>query len=262
MNAMTTVMLQCTASPLSRAAQPPRRFARVVVQWRMASSIAVRAVLFDIDGTLIDSNYLHVDAWTRAFDEVGVAVDAWRVHRSIALDADKLLEALLGDRADELGDRAKERHSAHYEALHPRLRRFDGARELIERLSESGVRVVLATSAPPEEFEVLRTCLDVDDFLHASTTADDVETAKPDPDIVGVALERAGVSAAEAVMIGDTRWDAEAAVRAGVRSLGVLSGGIGAGELRNAGAAEVFDDVAAILAAVTEDGPGRLTESP
>ncbi|MCS5718033.1 HAD family hydrolase [Herbiconiux sp. CPCC 205763] len=227
----------------------------------MAHSSALRAALFDIDGTLIDSNYLHVDAWTRAFDDVGVAVDAWRVHRAIALDSSKLLEALLGDRADELGDRAKERHAAHYEKLHPRLRRFDGARDLIARLSEAGVRVVLATSAPPEEFEALRACLDVDDFLHAATTADDVTTAKPDPDIIGVALERAGVSASEAVMIGDTRWDAEAAGRAGVRSLGVLSGGIAAAELRDGGAAEVFDDVSAILATVADAGPARLAGS-
>jgi HAD superfamily hydrolase (TIGR01509 family) len=224
----------------------------------MTNSSAVRAVLFDIDGTLIDSNYLHVDAWTRGFDDVGAAVDAWKVHRSIGLDSGKLLDALLGDRAEELGERAKERHAAHYEELYPRLRRFDRARALIERLSGSGVRVVLATSAPPEEFEVLRRCLDVDEFLHAATTADDVETAKPEPDIIGTALDRAGVSAGEAVMIGDTRWDAEAAVRAGVRSLGVLSGGIAASELRDAGAFEVFDDVAVILAAVERGGADRL----
>jgi HAD superfamily hydrolase (TIGR01509 family) len=225
----------------------------------MASSSAVRAALFDIDGTLIDSNYLHIDAWTRAFADVGAPVDAWRVHRAIGLDSGKLLDTLLGDRVDELGERTKHRHSAYYEELSPRLRRFDGARELIQALSGSGVRVVLATSAPPEEFEVLRACLDVDDLLYAATTADDVETAKPDPDIIGVALRRADVSAGDAVMIGDTRWDAEAAGRAGVRSLGVLSGGIGAGALLDAGAAEVFDDVAAMLTAVTDDGPQRLS---
>ena len=221
-----------------------------------------RAVLFDIDGTLIDSNYLHIDAWMRAFADVGAPVDAWRVHRSIGLDSAKLLEELLGDRVDELGDRAKERHSAHYEPLIPRLRRFERARSLIERLSVSGVRVVLATSAPPEEFEALRRCLDVDEFLHATTTADDVETAKPEPDIIVTALERAGVQPHEAVMVGDTRWDAVAAGRAGVRTLGVLSGGIGAAELREAGAAEVFDDVAGILAAVEADGPERLVATP
>ena len=228
----------------------------------MASSSAPRAVLFDIDGTLVDSNYLHIDAWTRAFEDVGAPVDAWRVHRSIGLDSSKLLEALLGDRADELGDAAKERHTARYEPLVPRLRRFDGARELIVRLHDSGIRVVLATSAPPEEFEALSRVLDADDHLHAATTADDVETAKPEPDIIATALERAGVAADEAVMIGDTRWDAEAAGRAGVRSIGVLSGGIGADELREAGSADVFDDVAHILRTIDTDGPAALSGRP
>jgi len=224
----------------------------------MATSSETRAVLFDIDGTLIDSNYLHVESWSRAFDDIGVPVDAWRVHRGIGLDSGKLLEELLGERADELGDAAKERHSVRYEPLVPRLRRFDGARELIARLSDAGVRVVLATSAPPEEFEALSECLDADEWLHAATTADDVETAKPEPDIIAAALDRAGVPAARAVMIGDTRWDAIAAGRAGVRSVGVLSGGVGAGELREAGASVVFDDVAAILAAVDSSGTDAL----
>ena len=223
----------------------------------MATS-TLRAVLFDIDGTLVDSNYLHVDAWVRAFADVGHPVDAWRVHRAIGLDSSKLLEDLLGDEAEELGDRAKEKHTEYYEPLIPRLRRFDGARELIQTLHDAGVRVVLATSAPPEEFEALQKCLDADEFLHAATTADDVETAKPEPDIIGTALERAGVAADEAVMIGDTRWDAEAAGRAGVRSIGVLSGGIGTDELQQAGVAEVFDDVAAILDAVRANGPAVL----
>lgn len=226
----------------------------------MTSTSAPRAVLFDIDGTLVDSNYLHVDAWTRAFDDIGVPIDAWRIHRGIGLDSGKLLDELLGDRVDELADAAKDRHTAHYEPLTSRLRRFEGTRELIEHLSLAGVRVVLATSAPPEEFEVLRRCLDVDELLHAATTADDVETAKPEPDIIETALARAGVTAGEAVMIGDTRWDAIAAVRAGVRSLGVLSGGISAAELREAGASGVFDDVAAILEAVRQNGLGALTQ--
>jgi len=224
----------------------------------MVPSSPPRAVLFDIDGTLIDSNYLHVESWSRAFDDIGAPVDAWRVHRGIGLDSAKLLEELLGDRVHELGDAAKERHSARYAPLVPRLRRFSGARELIQRLSGSGVRVVLATSAPPEEFRVLSDCLDADSWLYAATTADDVETAKPEPDIIATALERAGVTAGSAVMIGDTRWDAIAARRAGVRSVGVLSGGVGSGELREAGASLVFDDVAAILTAVDSAGPDAL----
>ncbi|WP_440708058.1 HAD family hydrolase [Herbiconiux sp. YIM B11900] len=220
---------------------------------------ALRAVLFDIDGTLIDSNYLHVEAWMRAFDDVGAEVDAWTIHRSIGLDSAKLLEAALGDRLDELGERATDRHTVHYEPLQARLRPFAGARELIAELDGLGLRVVLATSAPPEEFEVLSRRLDVDEHLFEATNADDVETAKPEPDIIVSALEKAGVTADEAVMIGDARWDVIAADRAGVRTIGVLTGGIGEEELREAGAAEVYADVSAILKALREVGPRVLS---
>lgn len=206
-----------------------------------------RAVLFDIDGTLVDSNYLHVESFMRAFDEVGVALSTWRVHRAIGLDSSRLLEELLGDRAEEVGGDVKEAHSRLYRELWPRLRRFDGARELLEALHGRGIRVVLATSAPEDELEELLRVLDCDDVIHATTNGDDVETAKPEPDILGVALERAGVDADEALMVGDARWDAVAAGRAGVRMVGVRSGGISEGELRDAGALEVHDDVAALL---------------
>ncbi|ARJ06401.1 haloacid dehalogenase [Cnuibacter physcomitrellae] len=208
---------------------------------------SLRAVLFDIDGTLIDSNYLHVESFMQAFDEVGVEMSTWRVHRAIGLDSSRLMEELLGDRADEVGDEVKEAHSRLYRELWPRLRRFDGARELLETLHGRGIRVVLATSAPEDELEELLRVLDCDDVIHATTNGDDVETAKPEPDILGVALERAGVAADEALMVGDARWDAVAAGRAGVRMVGVRSGGISEGELRDAGALEVHDDVAALL---------------
>ena len=206
-----------------------------------------QAVLFDIDGTLVDSNYLHIDAWTRAFADVGHPVPAWRIHRCIGMDSAKLLEALLGDELDRLGDDAKERHSAHYERDAERLRPFDRAQDLLRAVAERGLKVVLATSAPPHEFELLQQVLAVDDAVAEYTTAGDVETAKPAPDVVQVALEKAGVDADAAVMVGDTVWDVEAAGRAGVRAIGVLSGGIGEGELRDAGAIAVYEDVAALL---------------
>ncbi|WP_378148117.1 HAD family hydrolase [Cnuibacter sp. UC19_7] len=212
---------------------------------------STRAVLFDIDGTLIDSNYLHVESFMQAFEEVGVEMSAWRVHRAIGLDSSRLLEELLGERAQEIGDQVKEGHSRLYRELWPRLRRFDGARELLETLHERGIRVVLATSAPEDELEELLRVLDCDDVIHATTNGDDVETAKPEPDILGVALERAGVTADEALMVGDARWDAVAAGRAGIRMVGVRSGGISEGELRDAGALEVHDDVAALLRALS-----------
>lgn len=220
----------------------------------MDTSTRPLALIFDIDGTLVDSNYLHVEAWTRTFEEIGAPVAGWRVHRSIGLDSAKLLDALLGDRVDELSERATERHSELHQELSTRLRSFEGAQELIAHLNEAGVRVVLATSAPQKEFEKLQQVLDLDDNHYTATTADDVETAKPEPDVVEAALKLADVEADRAVMVGDTKWDAVAAARAGVRSIGVLSGGVGADELREGGAMAVFDDVAAILAAVREGG--------
>jgi len=206
-----------------------------------------KAVLFDIDGTLVDSNYLHVDAWGRAFEKVGHPVEAWRIHRSIGLDSDRLVETLLGDDADELGNRAKQLHTDLYGEMFDRLIPLPGAVELLHALAAAGIRVVLATSAPEDELHVLTGVLDSDDALHATTSSDDVDTAKPEPDIVNVALERAGVKASEALFVGDAVWDMVAAERAGVQSIGVRTGGFGADELTDAGATRVFDDAATIL---------------
>lgn len=212
------------------------------------------AVLFDIDGTLVDSNYLHVDSWSRTFGDLGVDVDTWRIHRGIGLDSARLLDELLGDRVDELADRAKDRHSEHYGRSVDRLRPIHGGRELLESLAESGLRVVLATSAPGDELEQLRRVLDVEDSLYAVTSAEDVETAKPEPDVIRIALEKAGVPAGRAVMVGDARWDGIAAERAGVPFVGVLTGGISAAELREVGAVAVYDSVADVLEHL-DDGP-------
>src|SRR5579875_437386 len=210
------------------------------------------AILFDIDGTLVDSNYLHVDAWARAFDDVHHPVPAWRIHRAIGMDSGTLLETLLEDDADRLGDEAKERHSAHYEQQKPRLRAFDGARELLRTLADRGLKVVLATSAPESEFAALREVLGVDDAVAEFTTSEDVSTAKPAPDVVQVALKKAGVGAGEALMVGDAAWDMQAAGRAGVDAIGVRTGGIAPAELQDAGALHVYDDVAALLAGLDE----------
>ena len=210
------------------------------------------AVLFDIDGTLVDTNFLHVDAWLRACADVGHPVDAWRVHRAIGMDSSKLLDTLLDDDAERLGDAVEERHAVHYAAQRDRMRRFAGSRELLRELADRGLQVVLATSAPQEEFDMIIEVLDPGDTVSAVTTSEDVEAAKPAPDVIEVALKKAGVRAEEAVMVGDAAWDAESSRDAGVRCIGVLSGGYGAAELRDAGAVEVYDDVAALLAALDE----------
>lgn len=206
-----------------------------------------RAVLFDIDGTLVDSNYLHIDAWDRAFVEIGHPVDLWRIHRSIGMDSGKLLERLLGTDAASLGEDAKKLHSTRYLSSTDRLRPISGSTELLAELARRGHSVVLATSAPEEELKILLGVLEVDDSVQAVTSSEDVGTAKPDPDIIQSALEKAGVSADQAVMVGDSVWDVEAAKRAGVQSIGVLSGGFSREELLEAGAAAVYEDIAALL---------------
>lgn len=212
------------------------------------TSSAPRAVLFDIDGTLIDSNYLHVEAWSRAFAEVGHPVDSWRIHRGIGMDSSKLLQELLGDDAERVGPSAKDAHARHYAAMSDRLRTFTGARDLLTELAGRGVTVVLATSAPQEELDMLLEVLDLGDTLDVVTSAEDAETAKPDPDIIEAALAHAGVTAEDAVMVGDAVWDVQAAARSGVRCVAVLTGGTGADELRGAGAVAVYDDVSTLLA--------------
>lgn len=215
------------------------------------------AALFDIDGTLIDSNYLHVEAWAHALADVGAEVDTWRIHRGIGMDSDMLLESLLGDKAESLGEKASDLRSTYYDELLPRLRVFRGARELLARLAEADVTVVLATSAPEDQLKSLRKELDIEHALTAVTSADDVETAKPAPDIVETALERAGVEAADAIFIGDSVWDVQAAGRAGVACIGVLSGGFSAAELRDAGAIAVYASVAELLEQLDESPLAR-----
>ncbi|AKK25537.1 HAD family hydrolase [Mycobacterium sp. EPa45] len=212
------------------------------------------AVLFDIDGTLVDSNYLHVHAWQQAFHEAGLPVQAWHVHRSIGMDGSTLVEELSNGADDDVQKRLKELHTRHYEASAELLKALPGARDLLERVGGLGLQVVLATSAPDNELALLRKTLGCDELVSAITSSEDVEQAKPRPDIVNVALEKAGVTAQQAVFIGDTVWDVEASARAGVPCIAVLSGGVSRGELETAGAAAIFDD--------TQDLVDNLDRSP
>jgi HAD superfamily hydrolase (TIGR01509 family) len=207
----------------------------------------VKAVLCDIDGTLVDSNYAHIAAWSRALVEVGAPVDEWRIHRSIGMDSGMLVESLLGDRAESLGERAKDLHSEYYLEYTDSLRPLAGAQDLIRALASHGLQVVLATSAPDEELEILLELLDVDDSIAATTSSSDVDVAKPRPDILEVALEKVGIDPWNAVMIGDSAFDMRSATAAGVVSVGLRSGGVGAAELLEAGAIAVYDDAAALL---------------
>ena len=213
-------------------------------------SSGTAAVLFDIDGTLVDSNYLHIHAWCRAFAEVGVGVESWRIHRSIGMDGSELVKSLAAEAGENAQERASELHSRYYKDTAPLLRVLPGARELLTRVAALGLQVVLATSAPEDELSILRELLDSEDIVSTVTSSEDVETAKPEPAIVEIALRGAGVSASRAVFVGDSVWDAKASVRAGVPVVGVLSGGISRAELESAGASVVLDNAADLLTTI------------
>jgi HAD superfamily hydrolase (TIGR01509 family) len=218
-------------------------------------SDSVSAVLFDVDGTLIDSNYLHVVTWWQAFAQAGHDVPMTRIHRAIGMGSDQLLDALLPagrDTGNDAGLAAA--HDALYATYWSRLRPFRGAAGLLRACRDHGLRVVLASSAGPREFEVMRAALGADDAVHEATSSADVDASKPAPDLVQVALEKAGASPGEAIFVGDTVWDVRACQRAGVACIGLLSGGISDTELREAGAASIFPGPAELLAAF----PGSL----
>lgn len=212
-------------------------------------------VLFDVDGTLVDSNYLHVVAWLRAFRAAGFPdVTAAQVHRCVGMGAELLLETLVG----EADDAAKKGHAAEYERLWPELRPFPGAVDLLREVRRRGGETVLATSATEEEVGALRRALDCDDAITAITSSADVEEAKPSPDIFTTALGKSGLDPARVVVVGDTVYDAEAARKAGLTCVGLLSGGIGRAELVEAGMADVYDDAAALLAAFGQSALAAL----
>lgn len=205
------------------------------------------AVLFDVDGTLVDSNYLHVNAWRRAFAELAIEVESWRIHRAIGIDGSALVRLLSDDAPDDVRRELKDLHSRYYLQTAELLSPLPGARRLLERLAALDLPVVLATSAPEDELAILRKALNCDDLIAAVTSSADVDVAKPDPGIIGIALDRIGATADRAVFVGDAVWDAKACARAGVPSIGVLSGGVSRTELETAGAVSVFDNAEDLL---------------
>jgi HAD superfamily hydrolase (TIGR01509 family) len=212
-------------------------------------------VLFDVDGTLVDTNYLHVLAWWQAFRSQGHDVAMTLLHRTVGQGSDQFVSSIL-HRDDE---KVADAHSDFYGQWKHQLVAFPGAADLLRMTKKAGLSVVLATSASEAEAEHLTAAIDADDAIDFITTKDDVDASKPDPDIVQTALDKAGLRADDAVFVGDTVWDVEAAGRAGVRCVGVLSGGISATELREAGAIAVYRDVAQLVAEFDDSPLGQLT---
>jgi len=188
---------------------------------------AFSAVLLDVDGTLVDSNDRHADAWTRAFHEAGYQVDPAEVRTAIGMGGDNLMPRVSRLQADSPeGRRISERRGQIFRADYlPQLHPFPGARDLVLWLKQQGFVVVAASSAGRDELEPLLEVAGVAGLLSASTSSDDAEESKPDPDIIHAALAKAGIDASAAVMIGDTPYDVEAASAAGVASIAFRTGG-------------------------------------
>jgi HAD superfamily hydrolase (TIGR01509 family) len=205
----------------------------------------VTVAILDIDGTLVDTNYQHAIAWYRAFRRHDVILAIWRIHRHIGMGGDQLVPALAGeDFESEHGDAVREDEKALYEELIGEVQPMEQARELIEELARRGHTVLLASSAKQEEIDCYLDLLDARELADGWTSSADVESTKPEPDLVHAALQKAGAEASEAVMIGDTPFDVEAAKRAGVPTITVLTGGFSEPELRDAGTSSVFESVA------------------
>jgi HAD superfamily hydrolase (TIGR01549 family) len=212
-----------------------------------------RAALLDVDGTLLDSNYHHALAWYRAFRRSGIILPLWRIHRHVGMGGDQLVPALVGRRMDEeRGEEIRGARDEEYRKLIGEVSPLEGSRELIADLKERDRTVVLASSSPRDEIDRYLELLDARGLADAWTTDEDVEATKPEPDLVHAALAKAGTE--DAAMVGDTPWDIEAARKAGVETLCVITGGFSEQELRDAGAVAVYESV--------EELRKRLDETP
>jgi phosphoglycolate phosphatase-like HAD superfamily hydrolase len=205
---------------------------------------ARRGVLFDVDGTLVDTNYLHVVAWSDAFRACGYAVAMCEILPLIGQGSDRLVTSVLGHPDSAVADA----HSAMYGPRLYDVQPFDGAAGLLRRVKAEGLQVVLATSAAGNEAALLRKAIGADDVIDAVTTSDDASSSKPAPDIVKAAMKSAGLTPAHAVFVGDSVWDVAAARSSGLDCVCVLTGGIPEADLREAGAVAVYPSVASLLA--------------
>lgn len=200
-------------------------------------------VLFDIDGTLVDSNYLHTLAWSRALASAGEWAPMNAIHRLIGMGGDQLVPELLGHRSE----RATAARPDQYKQLIDEVSAFPGAQDLLWRLHTAGLLVVLATSAPNHELEYLLKILDADGAVTATTSADDVSASKPAPEVFRAAMDVGNIDPARCLAVGDSVWDIAGARAAGIGCVAVESGGFSRHELSEAGALFVYRDVGEIL---------------
>jgi HAD superfamily hydrolase (TIGR01509 family) len=210
--------------------------------------------VLDVDGTLVDTNYQHALAWYRAFRSLGETFPVWRIHRLIGMGGDQLVAAIGGDGLEQrIGNEARERWVEEVDRLIAEVAPLPGARDLLVGLRERGHRVVLASSGKPHHVDRYLDLLDARDVAEAWTTSEDVESTKPAPDLLQVALRSLGEPQdAASVVVGDSVWDVEAAKKADMPAVSVRSGGFGDDELRDAGAVAVFDTPGDLLAGLDD----------
>jgi phosphoglycolate phosphatase-like HAD superfamily hydrolase len=213
-------------------------------------------LLFDIDGTLADTTYLHVVAWRRAFLEAGLDVACAAIHSRIGMGAGMLIEDLVGERRSDVKDAWRR----HFDVLKPEIRAFPRAADLLREVARRGGQAVLASSSEKDDVEALLSAIDAGEAVSRVTSAGDVDQAKPSPEVFEVALAEAGGDAASALAIGDTVWDVVAARRAGLGCVCVTTGGISRAELDGAGALAVYRDPAELLDQLDGSPLGRLLD--
>jgi HAD superfamily hydrolase (TIGR01509 family) len=216
----------------------------------------LQGVLFDVDGTLVDTNYLHTVCWWQAFTQAGMSIPMAVIHRSVGMGSDRLIPHLLAERSSdaELASALTASHDALYSTYWSALTVLPGARQLLRHCHDSELTTVLASSAGERELAVLRAALDCEPWIDAATSAADGDSSKPAPDLVLAALDKGGLKPQQAVFVGDAVWDVEAAGQAGLTCIGLESGGTSAAELRAAGAWKTFKDPADLLASWSEIG--------
>lgn len=225
----------------------------------MTATMNVDTVVLDVDGTLVDSVYVHVSAWMRAFRGVGVPVEGWRIHSAIGMGGDRLVAEVAGQRVeDAVGDQVRELHDQEYDDQVAGVLPLTGADALLETLKERGFTVVLASSGTKTQTEQALELLENRDLADAWVCSADVDESKPEPDLVQAAISRVGGS--RAVMIGDAVWDVKAAAAAGIATIGLRCGGFGEAALREAGAVSVFDGPQDLVDRFDETGlPARVS---
>ncbi|MEN3301518.1 HAD family hydrolase [Pseudonocardia sp.] len=204
--------------------------------------MAADTAIFDVDGTLVDTNYHHALAWFRAFRRYDVTLPVWRLHRAIGMGGDQLVAAVAGERLEEEhGDGLRAAWAEEFQPLLKEVQPFEGVRELLTDVRERGFTVVLASSGKPDHVDAYLDLFGGRELCDAWTTSEDVEQTKPAPDLLVVALEKVG--GRSAVVVGDSVWDFEAAGRAGYPGYAIRTGGFSVEELEESGAKEVFDSL-------------------